>query len=256
MSQQDHIPLISVITVCYQAEAYLEQCMQSVLSQEFNDFEYIVIDGGSTDRSPDIIKGYAEKLAYWHSRPDRGLSHAFNIGMEKSRGKWIAFLNADDYYSGPRVLADAAEILVHADDADIVHGTIKYIAREDAASEVSEEVGKPWRWEDFRRSSTIPHPASFFSRHLYEEVGKFDETFRNALDYEFFLRKGSALRVTFIPRLFAYMRMGGMSTLDAKRSLRESRDAQVKNRAQGVMGAYAWWFYLRLRLFVKGLFVR
>ena len=77
-----HFPKISVITVCLNAQEFIEQCMQSVLTQTFNDFEYVIIDGGSTDDTVDIIKKYQNKIAYWHSQPDRGLAHAFNLGVE------------------------------------------------------------------------------------------------------------------------------------------------------------------------------
>lgn len=247
------MPLISVITVCYQAEAYLEQCILSVLSQEFDGFEYILIDGGSSDRTVEIIKKYRDRLAYWHSKPDRGLAHAFNMGLQKSRGKWVAFLNSDDFYSAPNVLSEAAETLASADEIDVMHGIIRHIAREHDVTSPSDEIGGPWDWRKFRRCSTIPHPAAFVSRRLIDEIGFFDENFRNALDYEFFLRKGPELRVSFVPSLFAYMRTGGISTNEAERSLRESRDSQIKNKASSAFGAYLWWANFRLRLFIKRL---
>ncbi len=244
-------PLISVITVCYQAEEYLEQCIQSVISQTFDDFEYIIIDGGSTDGTVDIIKKYQEHLTYWHSKPDRGLSHAFNLGMEQCHGQWIAFLNSDDMYVDSSVLDKAALVLKQALNFDVVHGKIQHIKRDKIPVVISSKIGRPWRWRDFRRYSTIPHPASFIRRELIDEVGGFDENFRNALDYEFFLRKGPRLMVLYIPKLFAQMRIGGISTQEAERSLRESRDAQIKNRANNVPVAYIWWAYFRLRVIFK-----
>ncbi len=244
-------PLISVVTVCYQSEEFLEQCIQSVVSQTFENFEYVIIDGGSSDGSVDVIKKYQTHLAYWHSRSDRGLSHAFNLGLEQCKGRWITFLNSDDIYIDSSVLTEAARELQLAENVDVLHGRIQHIRREKVPVTISSKIGGPWQWRDFRRYSTIPHPASFVCRDLFEEVGDFDENYRNALDYEFFLRKGKKLRVSYIPNLIVQMRIGGISTLEAERSLRESRDAQIKNGVNSLPVAYFWWAYFRLRILVK-----
>ncbi len=244
-------PLISVITVCYQAEEFLEQCIQSVIAQDCPDFEYIVIDGGSSDGTVSIIEKYQDRLAYWHSKPDRGLSHAFNLGIEQSRGEWLAFLNSDDRYVSPSVLSNLAGILRKEKNVDVIHGRIQHIKRQKEPVPQSEEIGGAWSWGRFRRYSTIPHPAAFVNRRLIEQVGWFDEDFRNALDYELFLRKRSELVVRYVPELIAQMRIGGISTDGVERSLRESRDAQIKNRANGVGLSYFWWGYFSLRVLVK-----
>lgn len=244
-------PLISIITVCYQANEYIEQCIQSVLSQTFEDFEYIIIDGGSTDGTVDVIKKYQENLSYWHSKSDRGLSHAFNLGLEQCKGQWIAFLNSDDMYCDSCVLEAAARELEQIQDVDVLHGCIQHIKRKNDVESISSDIGGPWKWSEFKRYSSIPHPASFISNELFRECGNFDENFRNALDYEFFLRKRDKLRVKFIPRLFTQMRTGGMSTSEVERSYRESRDAQIKNKANSIFMAYSWWTYFRLRVMLK-----
>jgi glycosyltransferase involved in cell wall biosynthesis len=244
-------PLISVITVCYQAEEFLEQCIQSVIAQDCHDFEYILIDGGSSDGTVRIIEKYQDRLAYWHSKPDRGLSHAFNQGLEQSRGEWLAFLNSDDRYASPSVLSNLANVLREEKNADVVHGRIQHIKRQSEPVPQSKEIGRTWSWNRFRRYSTIPHPAAFINRRLIDQVGKFDEDFRNALDYELFLRKGPELVVRYVPELVAQMRIGGISTDGVERSLRESRDAQIKNRANGIGLAYFWWGYFSLRAMAK-----
>lgn len=244
-------PLISVVTVCYQAEEFLEQCIQSVVEQDFTDFEYIVIDGGSSDGTVKIIKKYQDKLAYWHSKPDRGLSHAFNLGIEKSKGEWLAFLNSDDRYVSPRALSQCADTLRKENNADVIYGRIQHIKRQADPVPQSDEIGGRWCWRDYKRYSTIPHPAAFLNRRLIGQIGWFDENFRNALDYELFLRKGPALATHYIPELIAQMRIGGISTEGVERSLRESRDAQIKNGANSVALAYFWWWYFSARAFIK-----
>ena len=103
-ASNSHAPLISVITVSLNSADYLEQCIKSVLTQDCNDFEYVIIDGGSTDATVKIIQRYQDRLAYWHSKPDRGLAHAFNLGVEHSKGQWLLFLNSDDYFAETAVV--------------------------------------------------------------------------------------------------------------------------------------------------------
>src|SRR5439155_13950516 len=91
-------PLVSIITIVYNREAYLEQAINSVLQQSYPNIEYIVIDGGSTDNSVSIIKKYASKIQYWVSEPDNGIADAFNKGLMKANGNIIGFINADDWY--------------------------------------------------------------------------------------------------------------------------------------------------------------
>ena len=91
-------PLFSIITVVYNGEKFLEKAITSVINQSYKDFEYIVIDGGSTDKSLEIIKKYEKKIDYWVSEKDKGIYDAFNKGMKVSRGKFIGFINSDDTY--------------------------------------------------------------------------------------------------------------------------------------------------------------
>jgi len=246
-------PLISVITACFNANEYIEQCMKSVLGQTFDDYEYIVIDGGSTDGTTALIEQYRSHLSYYHSRPDRGISDAFNQGIAQARGRWIAFINADDCYADMEVLTSMAEILRQHDDADLVYGQVQIIQRRQSVVPISPLVGEVWRWREFRLRSTIPHPAAFTHRRYFERYGMFDENFRNALDYELYLRAGKDMQALFVPRLLAWMRDGGMSKDDAYRSYRESRQAQVKNAAFGRFTAWMVYLIYAVRVFITQL---
>lgn len=215
--------------------------------------EYVIIDGGSTDGTVEIIRKHQDSLAYWHSQPDHGLAHAFNMGVEHSRGRWIAFLNADDCYSHDHVLSMIAEVLRQdGKDDDVVFGQIVFIDRcKDIRRLPTPPFGGPWSWRVFRRRSTIPHPAAFTQRRFIERVGGFDECFRNAADYELYLRAGAKLQARFVPEVLAYMRVGGMSRQGALRSLNESRLAQVKNSTQGRFAARLLWLNYAVRTMVK-----
>lgn len=224
-------PLISIITVCFNAVEYLEQAITSVLGQTYPRLEYIIIDGGSQDGSVDLIRRYEARLAYWHSRPDRGIAHAFNLGLAQAHGAWLLFLNADDLLLEPKAVARMAPHL--RPDADVVYGQMISLTREPDPKPVPlcKIGGHPWRWREFRRRNMIPHQAAFTARHFFGRVGAFDETFRMAMDYENFLRAGKGLRAQFVPLPLVGMRAGGVCVNDIADTLREFKRAQVMNRA-------------------------
>lgn len=222
-------PLISVITVTLNSREFLPACMQSVFEQTCPDFEYLVIDGGSGDGTREIIEAQAGRLAYWHSRPDRGLGHAFNLGVEHSRGRWFLFLHADDYFADAGALERLAAVARNAGDADVVYGQIDVMTRESQARKLRGPVGWPLRPWEFLLRQTIPHPAALTRRAYYDRIGPFREDFRIAVDYEFLVRQLQSLRARFVPVLVTCMREGGLS-MDVNRSLREVYRAQRMHR--------------------------
>jgi len=227
------LPHISIITVCFNAGDFIEQTIQSVLSQSYPLVEYIIIDGSSTDGTPDIIRRYESRLAYWHSQPDRGVAHAFNLGLAQAQGDWLLFLNADDFLLEPTVIEQMVPHLLFHQDADVVFGNMLSFTRAQDPKPVPlcKIGGHPWRWQEFRRMNMIPHQAAFTRRHFFDRVGCFDETFRMAMDYEHFLRARENLRAQFVPLVLVGMRAGGVCVKHIVDTLQEFRRAQIKNRA-------------------------
>jgi glycosyltransferase involved in cell wall biosynthesis len=227
------LPQISTITVCFNAAEFIEQTIQSVLSQSYPRVEYLIIDGGSTDGTVEIIRRYESRLAYWHSRPDRGIAHAFNLGFKQAQGDWLLYLGADDLLLGPTVLEEMAPHLVRHEDADVVFGNMISLTREQDPQPVPwcKIGGHAWRWPEFRRRNMIPHQAAFTRREYFERVGGFDETFRVAMDYEHYLRAGEGLRAQVVPLPLVGMRAGGACVKRIVETLREFKRAQIKNRA-------------------------
>ncbi len=246
-------PLISVITVCLNAAEFIEQCMQSVLEQDFDDFEYVVIDGGSTDGSVDMIQKYQDRLAYWHSRPDRGLAHAFNLGVRHSSGKWLLFLNSDDFLVSPSVLSEMAEKLKHHPEADVVFGQVEVVSREVRPVHVGGPYGKAFQWKRFLRRDTIPHQSAFTNRSYFSRVGLFDEAFRIAVDYEHFLRGGAKLRAVCVSCLVCKMREGGMGKKYIHQSLREWKEAQIRSGGRNRFTASMECYLLQLKVVTENL---
>lgn len=225
-------PQISVITVCFNAAEFVEQTIQSVFSQRYPYLEYIIIDGGSTDGTMEIIQHYASRLAYWHSRPDRGIAHAFNLGLAQAHGDWLLFLNADDLLLDNGVIEQMAPHLLDYQEADVVFGRMLSLTREQDPRPVPfcKIGGQPWRWQEFRKGNMIPHQAAFTRRRFFDRVGGFDETFRIAMDYEHLLRAGDGLRAQFVPIDLVGMRAGGQCVENKVDTWREFRRAQIKNR--------------------------
>lgn len=233
-------PLISIITVSLNSSEFIEQTIQSVISQTYPHKEYIIIDGGSTDGTVEIIRKYQSHLAYWHSRPDRGLAHAFNLGFEHSHGDWIIYLHADDFFLEPAVLDKMAPHLAAHDRADVVIGqVIKMLRQKDPQPlPLFCPHATPWRWRQYRRLCTMPHQAAFIRRRYFDRMGPFDESFKIALDYDLFLRAGKDLRCPYVPIAVSGMRDGGIGARNILKTLREAQRAQLKNKT--IPAWFAW----------------
>ena len=226
-------PQISIITACLNAAEFMAHTIASVLAQSYPHIEYIIIDGGSTDGTVDIIRGCASRLAYWHSRPDRGVAHAFNLGVAQAHGDWLLFLNGDDILLSPTVIAEMAPHCLRHGDADVLFGNMVSLTREADPKPVPlcKIGGHPWSWSEFRRGNMIPHQAAFTHREYFHRVGGFDETYRIAMDYEHYLRAGPELKAHFVQVPVAGMRAGGLCVQSIAKTLSEFRRAQIKNRA-------------------------
>lgn len=173
---------ISVITVCYNVVATIEETILSVICQTYSNMEYIVIDGGSTDGTVDIIKKYSDKISYWISEPDKGIYDAMNKGIDKARRTWIQFLNAGDVFFNERVIEDVAKkISENHIVKDIVYGDII------CKFNFGNLILKPSSLEDFKYYFPISHPATFVKKEILKKYS-FNITYRISADYELFYR--------------------------------------------------------------------
>src|SRR5262245_53834223 len=159
---------ISVIVAVYNGAATLRQCIDSVANQTYPNRELIVIDGGSTDGTVQILEENASKLTYWESSPDRGIYDAWNKGLDRARGDWICFLGADDYLWSDTVMERIEPHLRAAAPARVVYGRVAVVNK---ASEVSRYDGIPWEEarRAFEHTMTIPHPGLLHHRVLFAE---------------------------------------------------------------------------------------
>jgi len=202
-------PRVSVITVCLNAASCIEAALKSVRDQSYADIEHIVIDGGSTDGTVDIIKRYADGLAYFVSESDRGLYDAMNKGIKASRGDVLYFLNADDVFADEKVVEDVAAAFVSNPEAGIIFGNLIF------TDGVKRSV-KTQRFDDIRERllrNHVQHQTLFARASVFELTGGFSEEYRIVSDYDWeiraFLVHGCAY--VYIDRDIAVMSTQGLS---------------------------------------------
>lgn len=202
-------PLISVITVVFNGEKYLEETILSVLNQTYDNVEYIIIDGGSTDGTLDIIKKYDHAIDYWVSERDKGIYDAMNKGVVSSCGDWISFLGSgDSYYKD--ALCKYVEYINRNN-----HNKLDYISsivELKKSGKVVRVIGEVWDWDNFRNYMNVAHVGSLHSKELFKKIGLFDVQFKIAGDYEFLLRKKNQLKAGYFPHKTAVMDTSGVST--------------------------------------------
>ncbi len=241
-------PCISIVTIVYNAEVFLEQTIESVINQTYNHIEYIVIDGGSDDDSVKIIKRYVDAIDYWVSEPDRGIAHAMNKGIQASTGDYILFLHADDYFLNEHVVQTAVSQI--DDGCDIAAFNIIFQNTDRSIEYRSRDFDY---WLNFKTS--LRHQAVFCSRVMFERLGGFDESYNIAMDYEFWLR---AYREGIKPNIFNYaltcMRDTGISSRSdwpsmKRRFLEEQRIhyQHLPNFSMCVIYKIYWALYLPYR---------
>ena len=180
-------PRISVVTPSFNQGQFIEETIRSVLLQGYPDLEYLIIDGGSTDGTLDVIQKYQSWLAYSVSEPDRGQSHAINKGWQRACGEILAWLNSDDTYS-PAALRSAAEGLRDNPAAGMVYSDMNYI---DVASKVIYRLrSQPYELEKLLLDNYVTQSTVFLRREVLDAVGFLDESFRLIMDQELWLRVG------------------------------------------------------------------
>lgn len=194
---------ISVVTPSYNQAQFIEETIQSVLAQNYEPFEHIVIDGGSTDGTIEILRRYPHLK--WVSEPDRGQSHALNKGLAMVTGDIIGWLNSDDLYE-PAAFQTVAECFEGQPDLGMIYGYCRFIDQRKRTI----RLVKPPDWDLHRliavQHSYIPGPTVFFRREVYRELGGLDEDLHYAMDYEYWIRIGREGRVHRIPEVLAAFR--------------------------------------------------
>lgn len=235
-------PLLSIIIAVLNADSTFQECLDSILEQTYSNRELIIIDGGSSDNTIAILNKYDKKIAYWESRKDRGIAHAWNKGMRYAKGSWMLFFGADDRLHDKQVLAEVARYLEKDMNHDIIYGQVVL----EGGKFPGVLLGQPFSRSKLKKRMIIPNSAAFHRRSFLKQIGQFDEFFKVAVDYEIVLRKKD-LAVYYINKRVAIMGGNGVSSRLTKRSLLESRKAQIKNNVAHRIIIELWYLYYRMK---------
>lgn len=241
-------PLITIITVVYNGEKYLEETIQSVINQTYDNVEYIIIDGGSTDGTLDVIRKYENRIDYWVSEPDKGIYDAWNKGVSLSMGDWIAFLGADDFYLKQSLEKYVNHITTLKDKYDYISSKIELI---DEDKRHIQDIGIPWDWKSIQRYMGVAHVGSLHHRSLFETVGLYDTSYRIAADYEMLLRKKESLKASYINIITAKMRNGGVSNNLIHIAFKETMRAKCETAERNYFIIRFEYFFTYFKFFVK-----
>jgi glycosyltransferase involved in cell wall biosynthesis len=184
-------PRISIVTPSLNQSRFIEETICSVLQQEYPNLEYIIVDGGSSDGSLDIIRRFEHRLSYWVSEPDRGQAHALNKGLRLATGEIVAYINSDDVYF-PHALATAADAFRSNPDALwLCSPCLAQDERSHTTSVLTPQVPKDpamWLFKPSGQPYCFPQPGVFLRKRLIDELGEFREDLHYSFDYEYFQR--------------------------------------------------------------------
>jgi glycosyltransferase involved in cell wall biosynthesis len=211
--------LISIVTIVFNGETHLEETILSVTNQDYDNIEYIIVDGGSTDGTLDIIRKYEDRIDLWVREPDRGISDAMNKGIRMASGDVIGIIHSDDFYADPTVLGRVAEVFSNSPDIKALYGIQDYI--DPVAGRTLLTWGRDSDPSEIKKRMYIPHPTLFVRRKVYDEIGLFRLDYRVAMDYEFAIRLTKYTRPYFLNYKIACMRDMGTSGKQYLKSFRE-----------------------------------
>jgi glycosyltransferase involved in cell wall biosynthesis len=230
---QQSKPFYSIIVAVLNAAEKLPRCLSSIAAQTCSDRELIVIDGGSTDGSLDILRSRSEEIAYWEAGPDKGVYDAWNKALPHVNGDWVCFLGADDEFSDDKFLERLVPTLTSAlPNFRIVYGRLNIISN---SGQIVETVVRPWpsiKQAFLSGATVLPHPGTMHHASLFKAHGNFDARYRIAGDYDFMLRELQNADALYLEtETFANMGIGGMSSSprNMNLSLREIALARANN---------------------------
>jgi glycosyltransferase involved in cell wall biosynthesis len=247
---------ISIITAVLNSKDFIEDCIQSVLNQAYKDIEYIIIDGGSTDGTVEIIKGHQSRITKLVSERDNGIYNAMNKGISLATGEVIGILNADDFYSDSGIIEKVAQVFENG-DIESCYGDLEYVDAVDTGKVIRYWRSGSYHINKFYSGWMPPHPTFFVRRSVYQRYGLFNLALGSAADYELMLRFLVKHRITaaYIPEVIVKMRTGGVSNASLKNRIHANR---MDRRAWSVNGLnpYPWTLLFKPLRKVYQFFIR
>lgn len=217
------VPQFTVITVCRNESSNIRLTCESIISQRFEFFEWIVVDGASTDGTLDILEEYKDRIDCLISEPDAGIYNAMNKGISKASGEYLIFMNGGDSFSD----ADVLNAVASAPQKEIIYGDIAFAGLNSEVKHFPDVLP-----EGFLLENMMPHQASYIKRQLFELHGSYDESYAVAGDYDLFVRLIQVSRVssTRVDRVLAFFDNEGVSSDSTQRALRKRENHRVRCR--------------------------
>ena len=242
---------ISIITATYNSAATLPDTFESILRQAYTDYEYIVVDGASKDRTVDIIREYESQFdgrLKWISELDKGIYDAMNKGIEMATGDIVGILNSDDFFTSNDVLKRVAEEFESNSTLDAIYGDIHFVKDEDLTKCTRYYSSAYFRPSMLRFGFMPAHPSFYVRKSVYQKYGLYDLQFRTSSDFEMMVRLfgRNKINAKYIPMDFVTMRAGGESTagIEAKKKVNRDITASLKKHGIFTCQAFQWVRYM------------
>lgn len=234
---------VSIITATFNSENTIKDTLASLDSQDYPNIEYIVIDGGSTDKTVETVKQHSKRLTKIISEPDKGIYDALNKGIQTATGDVVGFLHSDDMFAYSSAVTDIVnQLSIHG--ADAVYADLDYVGADNTAN-----VVRRWRSGEYQRNKLTrgwmpPHPTFYMKRSCYQAYGGFDLSFRIAADYDSLLRYlfVNGVKTTYLPQVTIKMRLGGISNRSIKTIYQKTKEdiRALKNNQISWFSAIMW----------------
>lgn len=230
---------VSIITACYNSVRTIADSLKSVASQTYPDIEHVIVDGGSTDGTLDVLLAHGERVAKIVQGPDRGIYDALNKGIAASTGNVVGFLHSDDIYAGPRVIEEVVRRMC-AESLEALYGDVAFVKGDDFERVVRVYSSRRFRPSRIGWGWMPAHPALFVSTRLFQEYGPFKIDYAIAGDFEFVARifAKPTFRYAYLPMVLVKMRMGGSSTKGLRSTLILNREVLRACRENGIPSNY------------------
>lgn len=203
---------VSIITVCFNSAETIEDTIRSVLNQDYQQIEYIIVDGQSSDDTVSIVKSHSRHIDRFISEPDNGIYDAMNKGIKLATGDIVGFLNADDFYADNDVIEKIAGVM-QSNDVGCCYGDLEYVAPDNPGKTVRRWKSQPYQSGLFKKGWHPPHPTFFAKKSVFDKYGGFDLSYDVGGDYELMLRflKKYNIKSCYIPSVLVKMKIGGKS---------------------------------------------
>lgn len=229
---------LTLITATFNSESNITTCLDSIVNQDYDNLEHLIIDGKSSDNTLGIVKSYQEKYPCikYISEKDQGIYDALNKGIKLAKGDVIGFIHSDDFLFADNIISNIISLMT-TKKLDGVYGDLQYVDKHDTT-----KVLRNWKSSEFNRTSLKkgwmpPHPTLFLKKEVYDKHGLFDLTYKISADYDYILRifSDSQLKFGYMPKVITRMKIGGTSNRSLRNIITKSREdyKAIKNNKVG-----------------------